>query len=251
MTKSIRKGFTLIELLVVIAIIAILAAILFPVFARARENARRSSCQSNLKQIGIGVMQYTQDYDEKYPFYAVGSGAPAQYYAQTLQPYVRSTQIFACPSNTRNSLTIKFYNGSSNNDSGIPVSYIPNVQIISDDTNDPKSLTSIDSVATRIMITEGNDVEYNSRIGDPGDTALNMGRMWAGHLSTVNNLFADGHVKSLRPLRTMTPVNLFGRQNAQTAADGNGCGSPYRNSNCETPVAGALTALGTVEATFK
>ena len=60
-------AFTLIELLVVIAIIAILAAILFPVFARARENARRSSCQSNLKQIALGIKQYTQDYDEKFP----------------------------------------------------------------------------------------------------------------------------------------------------------------------------------------
>ena len=62
-----RTGFTLIELLVVIAIIAILASILFPVFARARENARRSACQSNLKQIGLSFMQYTQDYDEKLP----------------------------------------------------------------------------------------------------------------------------------------------------------------------------------------
>ena len=65
--KRSHLGFTLIELLVVIAIIAILAAILFPVFARARENARRASCMSNLKQIGLGLMQYTQDYDEKYP----------------------------------------------------------------------------------------------------------------------------------------------------------------------------------------
>src|SRR5687768_5924591 len=69
------KGFTLIELLVVIAIIAILAAILFPVFARARENARRSSCQSNLKQIGLGFAQYTQDYDEKMPITIYWTGA--------------------------------------------------------------------------------------------------------------------------------------------------------------------------------
>lgn len=67
MTRYHRKAFTLIELLVVIAIIAILASILFPVFARARENARRTSCVSNLKQLGLGMMQYTQDYDERYP----------------------------------------------------------------------------------------------------------------------------------------------------------------------------------------
>jgi prepilin-type N-terminal cleavage/methylation domain-containing protein len=65
MQKKVKRGFTLIELLVVIAIIAILAAILFPVFARARENARRASCQSNLKQIALGVFMYNQDYDEK------------------------------------------------------------------------------------------------------------------------------------------------------------------------------------------
>src|SRR6188472_4028670 len=89
-----KSGFTLIELLVVIAIIAILASILFPVFARARENARRSSCQSNLKQIGLGIMQYTQDYDEKYPeFNPSGLG-----WAAATQPYLKSTQILQCPS---------------------------------------------------------------------------------------------------------------------------------------------------------
>ncbi len=67
-SRTKRKGFTLIELLVVIAIIAILASILFPVFARARENARRATCQSNMKQAGLAFMQYTQDYDEKLPF---------------------------------------------------------------------------------------------------------------------------------------------------------------------------------------
>ena len=111
-----RSGFTLIELLVVIAIIAILASILFPVFGRARENARRSSCQSNLKQIGLGVMQYIQDYDEKYPIWDEQNGAapgafiPANqnnYYdgfwtygnwRYYIQPYIKSTQLFTCPS---------------------------------------------------------------------------------------------------------------------------------------------------------
>ena len=98
-----KRGFTLIELLVVIAIIAILASILFPVFARARENARRASCQSNLKQIGLGVMQYLQDYDEKYPMYRVGaSGSAIRPYAWSdgIQPYVKSLQLLQCPSDS-------------------------------------------------------------------------------------------------------------------------------------------------------
>jgi prepilin-type N-terminal cleavage/methylation domain-containing protein/prepilin-type processing-associated H-X9-DG protein len=104
-----RAGFTLIELLVVIAIIAILAAILFPVFARARENARRSSCQSNLKQLGLGFHQYSQDYDERLP---VGygddtvtdvMGGPNTYgmqWAGRIFSYVKSSQIYKCPSDT-------------------------------------------------------------------------------------------------------------------------------------------------------
>ncbi len=94
-----RNAFTLIELLVVIAIIAILAAILFPVFARARENARRSSCQSNLKQIGLGMLQYSQDYDEKYlPQRITGTATTNLHFGYLLQPYLKSKQIFLCPS---------------------------------------------------------------------------------------------------------------------------------------------------------
>lgn len=104
----IRRAFTLIELLVVIAIIAILAAILFPVFARARENARRSSCQSNLKQIGLGLMQYSQDYDEIMVAYGysptgdmhqnLGTTAGNYRWNDAIMPYLKSTQIFDCPS---------------------------------------------------------------------------------------------------------------------------------------------------------
>lgn len=128
---SSRRAFTLIELLVVIAIIAILAAILFPVFAKAREKARQTSCASNLKQIGLGISQYCQDYDERFPSatFAIernpGSGLPAsspgtpstngwyfddasgsgRYSAYNLYswmdrifPYVKSVKIFECPS---------------------------------------------------------------------------------------------------------------------------------------------------------
>lgn len=94
--KKRNRGFTLIELLVVIAIIAILAAILFPVFARARENARRASCQSNLKQIGLGIMQYTQDYDEKFPLYNYNTDMRG--WVERVQPYLKSVQVLQCPS---------------------------------------------------------------------------------------------------------------------------------------------------------
>jgi prepilin-type N-terminal cleavage/methylation domain-containing protein/prepilin-type processing-associated H-X9-DG protein len=97
-----RNGFTLIELLVVIAIIAILAAILFPVFGRARENARRSTCQSNLKQIGLGLLQYAQDYDERMPgFRLAGGGAGVRStWFYMIYPYTKSMQVLVCPSDT-------------------------------------------------------------------------------------------------------------------------------------------------------
>ena len=98
-----RRGFTLIELLVVIAIIAILAAILFPVFAKAREKARQSSCLSNQKQIGLGMMMYAQDYDETIPQYRhdwPGRTVAYEYclWYWLVNPYVKNRQVFICPS---------------------------------------------------------------------------------------------------------------------------------------------------------
>ncbi len=95
-----KRGFTLIELLVVIAIIAILAAILFPVFARAREKARQTSCLSNLKQVGIAVSMYVQDYDERMPYNYHYNAARTMlwWWQDDVRPYIRNEQVYVCPS---------------------------------------------------------------------------------------------------------------------------------------------------------
>src|SRR5579862_4815942 len=96
-----RKGFTLIELLVVIAIIAILAAILFPVFASAREKARQISCASNEKQLALATLQYTQDFDEVFPYgnslWSQNWGIDRDNWSGAIAPYIKSTGVFACP----------------------------------------------------------------------------------------------------------------------------------------------------------
>ena len=119
--RAAKRGFTLIELLVVIAIIAILAAILFPAFAKARESARRASCASNLKQIGISLLQYTQEYDEKLVRASYGIPPGDQYgdnqsyasvwkWMDAIYPYIKSEAVFNCPSDANSNTTPYLYN---------------------------------------------------------------------------------------------------------------------------------------------
>ncbi|MEO7719814.1 MAG: DUF1559 domain-containing protein [Capsulimonas sp.] len=96
--NSFQSGFTLIELLVVIAIIAILAAILFPVFAQAREKARQASCLSNMKQLGLATMQYVQDNDEAYPLAVMPDGTS---WTLTILPYIKTLNVFMCPDDSK------------------------------------------------------------------------------------------------------------------------------------------------------
>src|SRR5205814_958544 len=139
MPQNPRRAFTLIELLVVIAIIAILAAILFPVFAQARESARSVSCLSNMRQIGLGLRMYSQDYDETYPnirLYidpGVGCCNLDLTWKNVIQPYIKNKQVFGCPSNksvrsTPGNLATKNPNGQGEGwffekDATMPVSY--------------------------------------------------------------------------------------------------------------------------------
>ncbi|MBU0610244.1 MAG: DUF1559 domain-containing protein, partial [Armatimonadetes bacterium] len=113
-----RKGFTLIELLVVIAIIAILASILFPVFARAREKARQTSCLANVKQLVLGCNMYAQDYDEELPHDRLDTDGSGAYSAgdttwrTAILPYVKNKQIYLCPSDKNPDGSAGVYTGS-------------------------------------------------------------------------------------------------------------------------------------------
>jgi len=109
-----RRGFTLIELLVVIAIIAILAAILFPVFARAREKARQTACLSNVKQLGLAFMMYAQDYDERMAFSSGGYENTSRKWWDLIVPYVKNADIFCCPSYNNAGANVVTYNYNYN-----------------------------------------------------------------------------------------------------------------------------------------
>ncbi len=240
-----RSGaFTLIEMLVVIAIIAVLAAILFPVFARARENARRSSCQSNLKQIGLGVLQYTQDNDERFPPLYLSSTQPLGNWAQAIFPYVKSAQVYRCPSNPRNETALVY---------GAPkpvigASYAANPRLLSYSGDSTHALSEVAAASTKILVGETGAEQPGFGFED-WLTPAQWGQMaengFMGHLGTGNFLFADGHVKALKPTNTVVPTNEYGWFEGQSAADGTGCDEPF-SVNCDaTPpaVVNAVAAL--------
>ena len=192
-----RAAFTLIELLVVIAIIALLAAILFPVFARARENARKSSCLNNLKQLGVGIQQYTQDFDETLPgtggyvSAAQGAGhwtvtpigapgctatAPCRPDLGALFSYIKNEQVYLCPSDTNGKAKRLSYAMNSNCGNGAPTYY-------------GRSLADATRPAQTILFVDESSTLNDGYFAYPADIPSFI------HLDGANNAFLDGHVK--------------------------------------------------------
>jgi len=194
--------------LVVIAIISILAAILFPVFARARENARRASCQSNLKQIGLGMLQYVQDYDEHFPLpwanyagdkwfqsTATQGGEPGfdVGWAELIQPYVKSRQLFQCPSEPKGPGPLEGNTDYTdyeanlydiNSQTGFVGVIAPTQTVLASDWRSAHSASSMFA-------------NYNWSTNMPADNG--QVDEFRRHLGGDNFLFFDGHVKWLKP----------------------------------------------------
>jgi len=233
-----KRGFTLIELLVVIAIIAILAAILFPVFARAREKARQTSCLSNMKQMGLAEAMYAQDYDETFLPYACGDAAyPGQSFTwlTLVQPYMKNLQMLDCPSDEGNATALSswvspremsFYGGIWH------VSYAANAirdwpSVPGWDSNyyGPHNINvkiaRCAAPAETISIIEGQAHEFWST--NHLELWLNVGSH--RHNDQMNVLFCDGHAKSLG--RYATKPHMYTVQDDVTPA---GWGPPA-NSN--------------------
>ena len=230
-----KRAFTLIELLVVIAIIAILAAILFPVFAKVREKARQITCASNLRQIGLAEAQYGQDNDETY------SGSWIQYngfpdrtsYAEMLYPYTKSTQIYSCPDGT-----IHYHNNGATNQICNPNTYGNNNGVMDygynaltqfntgnangDHANNP--IASVDQPTETILLVDGQgDIAGNHfyNVWTTSETDVNgsfYGNQWNGssdaqsyapsnrHTDGANYLWYDGHVKFMKTSLKTTPT---------------------------------------------
>jgi prepilin-type N-terminal cleavage/methylation domain-containing protein/prepilin-type processing-associated H-X9-DG protein len=240
------RGFTLIELLVVVAIIGLLVAILFPVFARARENARRASCLSNLKQMGLAMMQYVQDYDEQFPTSVTPApaGTPSSsvpggfwsgtniFWPQLLFPYHKNFQVFLCPSRPVTDADQHPYFGNY----GIN-------QYITPETGSGVKLSVLQAPASVYLCMDAGTYEirpiahysvtqpdgsysYLPGTGDLGVALVGSYALHAGltpdyqsgrHFGGVNVAFADGHAKWLKSSEVLRQAQLYVNSSSNSA----------------------------------
>ncbi len=201
-----RSAFTLIELLVVIAIIAILAAILFPVFAKAREKARQTSCLSNLKQLALSALMYVQDYDECFPMSIYPSAIGVISFYHECMPYCKNGQIMECPSE-KNALLLadmSTYLAAAGGLAAINIEgtgYMFNYAVFEDGPNNPISLANhpvvglaeIPYPSETYMCGDGNLVGADDANVKIFDSPI-VGR----HNETANVSFVDGHAKAVK-----------------------------------------------------
>ncbi len=212
------RAFTLIELLVVIAIIAILAAILFPVFAKAREKARQSTCASNVKQITLAMLQYAQDYDERWPFLYESGNVDRTGLIQITQPYVKSWQVHDCPSADQKS-TLTYLGSRSygynqlmiTNNSAISTTVIvrpAEIVLMGDVLHDPNAPGRFEQPSYGPMQTDpdGRNCKvcggsHNSMFSGTGHNGERPNyNLIERHNDTGNVAFCDGHVKAEKNL---------------------------------------------------
>ena len=207
-----RRAFTLIELLVVIAIIAILAAILFPVFARAREAARATACKSNLKQIGLALNMYASDYDEivarSFQYYRI---TDLVWWPDLVRPYIKNEQIFQCPSVPSRRTNRHPCSRWRRLPSRIPTDVCFDYTIpdwLANFRAQGQALSRIEDPAGTVNATDSTTFEYWDRIRHPDilpiDNPNGRGNQhWTDerHNDTKNVLFYDGHVSAVRQLK--------------------------------------------------
>ena len=215
-----QRGFTLIELLVVIAVIALLAAILFPVFARAREKARQSSCANNIKNLGTAVLMYSQDYDDTLPLAAyMVSPTDALTWHDLTDPYVKSHQIWHCPSSAVKKADAS---GKITTHFGYNTTYLTTMatNFSNAATHSAASLSSITAPSQTVLLTDAKSSVAGSWCGDDGKYLLApsgtdsdcWGRPNWLHSDGSNVLWLDGHVKwqhDSQFYKGQTPVDRF------------------------------------------